>query len=133
MQDIKELALTIKKLRELKEITREVMADKLDLSLSGYAKIERGESEISVTKLFKIAEVLGVGINELLHFDVSKVFNITHNQMVQGAGAENVHLHNHLSEHLDNYIKLLVLENKELKATIEALKAGSQKSGKKHE
>jgi transcriptional regulator with XRE-family HTH domain len=40
----------IKKLRELKNYTQQHMAEELDLSLSGYGKIERNETDISVSK-----------------------------------------------------------------------------------
>jgi transcriptional regulator with XRE-family HTH domain len=57
----------IRKIRELKGITRERIASELGLSASGYAKIERGESDISLTKLEKIATILGVDINTLIN------------------------------------------------------------------
>ena len=92
---MKEIGSNIKSLRELKGITREVLAADLGLSLSGYAKIERSETELTISKLYKIAEILEVGINELLNFDATKIFNISNNQNVQGPciGADNIYFH----------------------------------------
>lgn len=65
----------IKKLRELKGLTQENMAEELEMSTNGYGKIERGESEITVNKLEKISEILGMSINDVLSFDERSVFN----------------------------------------------------------
>ena len=55
----------IKKLRELNDLTQSDMAEKLEMSLSGYAKIERGISQPNVAMLERIAKVLGITVNEL--------------------------------------------------------------------
>lgn len=65
----------IKKIRELKNLTREHVADELKMSTSGYGKIERGEVDLTVSKLVKIANVLGVSIEFIFKFDVSNFFN----------------------------------------------------------
>lgn len=74
----------IKKLRELKNYTQQYMADELELSLSGYGKIERDETDISISRLEKIATVLDVDVNTILSFDERQVFNFNnnHNTMV---------------------------------------------------
>lgn len=51
--DIKIISANIKKYRELKGLTREVVASELDMSVSGYSKIERGEIDLTITKLQK--------------------------------------------------------------------------------
>ena len=70
----------IKKLRELKNYTQQHMASELDLSLSGYGKIERNETDISVSKLEKIAKILDTDISSILSFDEKHVFNISENK-----------------------------------------------------
>jgi transcriptional regulator with XRE-family HTH domain len=67
--------INIKKIRELKNFTRDFVADKLEMSTSGYGKIERGEVDLTISKLVKIAEVLNVDINFILKFDVRKFFS----------------------------------------------------------
>ena len=64
----------IKKIRELKNLTRDYVADELKMSTSGYGKIERGEVDLTVSKLEKIAEVLDVSIEFIFRFDVSLFF-----------------------------------------------------------
>lgn len=56
----------IRMLREQKEITQAAMAEKLGLSETGYAKIERGESGLSIERIYQIAEVLDVSVAEIV-------------------------------------------------------------------
>ena len=56
----------IKRLREGKYWSQEGMAQKLSMSKNGYAKIERGETSVSLARLEQVAAVLGIGLCELL-------------------------------------------------------------------
>ncbi len=56
----------IRSLREAKKWSQEEMAKKLYMSVSGYSKIERGETEISISKLKKIASILETDLLELM-------------------------------------------------------------------
>ena len=64
----------IKKIRELKNITREYIAGELGMSTSGYGKIERGEVDLTVTKIIRIAAILDVSVSFILNFDVNQIF-----------------------------------------------------------
>ena len=59
----------IRKIREAKDWSQEQMAEKLNMSLNGYAKIERGESKIYLDKLEKIAQVFDIDVVELMQSD----------------------------------------------------------------
>jgi transcriptional regulator with XRE-family HTH domain len=74
----------IKKLRELKNLTQTYMSERLNMSLSGYSKIERDETDISLKRLKQIAEVLDTDYSTILDFDESKIFNITQHQNADG-------------------------------------------------
>ena len=63
--------LNIRKIRELKNLTREYVAEELNMSMSGYGKIERGEVDLTVSKLIEIAKVLDVSTEFIFKFDVS--------------------------------------------------------------
>lgn len=112
----------IKKFRELKNITREQMAADLEMSLSGYSKIERGNTDLTISKIQKIAEVLGVDISQLLNFDASHIFNISNNQTVQGIGAKAENMYFHGDEYREKYIKILEAENERLRKLLEGKK-----------
>ena len=64
----------IKFMRESKGWTQEEMADKLQLSVNGYANIERGETDVQISRLEKLADIFGTGLLELLNFGERNVF-----------------------------------------------------------
>ncbi|MCG9793498.1 helix-turn-helix domain-containing protein [Flavobacterium algicola] len=67
--------INIRKIRELKNLTREYVAAELNMSMSGYGKIERGDVDLTVSKLIEISKVLEVSPEFILKFDVSIFFN----------------------------------------------------------
>jgi transcriptional regulator with XRE-family HTH domain len=69
----------IKKLRELKNYTQAYMATQLDMSISGYAKIESNRTDVSLSKVSKIAEILETDIAKILNFDAKTIFNQSNN------------------------------------------------------
>ncbi len=56
----------IKIMREMNQWTQEEVAEKLGMSTTGYAKIERGQTNISVEKLKQIAAIFNVNVSQLL-------------------------------------------------------------------
>lgn len=54
-------------LRMEKNLTQEQMGDKLNLSTSAYCKIEYGETDLTLTRLNKIADVLNMSALELFN------------------------------------------------------------------
>lgn len=56
----------IRYMRQSKNWSQEEMADKLGMSVAGYAKIEQGRTDAHYSKLEQIANVFGIGVMELL-------------------------------------------------------------------
>jgi len=100
----------IKKFRELKSLTRDVIASELGMSLSGYSKVERGEVDLTISKLRKISTILGVSLEQLLNFDSNQVFNFSNNHNVQGVGSQAEVINFYNDEYKDKYIKSLERE-----------------------
>lgn len=65
----------IKNIRELKNLTQEFVAERLDISQAAYSKLENGETKISDEKLVQIADVLEVKPEDIKNFDSQKYFN----------------------------------------------------------
>ncbi len=111
----------IKKLRELRNLTQEHMANSLGLSQGAYSRMELGETEITFSKLEKISEELGMKPEEVIAFNESMVFNVMNNQTGNGL----VINHNQLSEEDKNLHQQLITqlkeENTHLKKVIEGL------------
>jgi len=65
-EEIREMAIRIKVLRESMEISQENIANHLDLSLDQYKEYESGEADIPASLLLRIASHLGVDMAVLL-------------------------------------------------------------------
>lgn len=63
----------IRFMRQLKGHSQEEMAEMLGMSLNGYANIERGETDVQVSRLEKIANVFDVNLMELMGFGEKNV------------------------------------------------------------
>lgn len=64
----------VKKLRELKNVTQEYMAQELGISQNAYSKIEREETDVSFSRLEQIAKILDINILDIIGFDEKKLF-----------------------------------------------------------
>jgi len=62
-------------MRILKGLTQEKMAEKLNMSTTGYAKIERGETQLKIPRLEKIVKALGIELKDFWNFDERMIFN----------------------------------------------------------
>jgi transcriptional regulator with XRE-family HTH domain len=51
--------------RLTKGYSQEYMANELEISQNAYSKLERGETELSVRRIYEIASILDVPISEL--------------------------------------------------------------------
>lgn len=65
----------IKHVRELKKISVKEMADLLQMSVQGYSKIERDETDVPYSRLTQIADALGEKLENLVNFDPKYYFN----------------------------------------------------------
>jgi len=69
----------LKIMRQCKKWTQEEMAEKLGWAVNSYAKVERGEADVKLDKLKKIAEVVGVDVQELVDANEKTIFNFVEN------------------------------------------------------
>ncbi|KAB7731621.1 helix-turn-helix domain-containing protein [Rudanella paleaurantiibacter] len=58
----------IRKLRELKDMKQDIMADRLGISRPAYSDIERGKTQVSNARLKQIADILEVKPEDILSF-----------------------------------------------------------------
>jgi transcriptional regulator with XRE-family HTH domain len=63
------LSEKIRQIRMQKGLSQENMADMLGLSTTAYGDMERGRTELSVSRLENVAKLLDVPLHELLGFD----------------------------------------------------------------
>lgn len=115
-----EIGTKVKKLRELRNFTQEFMAASLEMTPSGYGKIERNESEVTYQKLEKIAEVLGIKIEDIVNFNEKMVFNImNNNNSNNGYVVNNNSISDNEKRLYEQLIEQLREENRLLKSMLE--------------
>lgn len=64
----------IKFIRQLKGWSQEDMAEKLAMSINGYGSIERGETNVNLSRLEQIAQLFGMELSELVALNEKSVF-----------------------------------------------------------
>ncbi|KAE9534669.1 transcriptional regulator [Ursidibacter arcticus] len=64
----------IRMVREMNQWSQEEMAEKMNMSTNGYAKIERGETKLNLHKLEQIAHIFNIDVLELMNTDGKGVF-----------------------------------------------------------
>ena len=65
-------ALNLRALRRAKEISQEALADAAELSRTYVSSVERGERNVSIDNIGKLAQALGVSPMMLLDPDLAK-------------------------------------------------------------
>ncbi len=67
-------------IRSFRGWTQETVANKLGISTHAYAKIERGDTDVNLSRLQQIAEVMGIELSQLFGLNEKNVFNLTNSQ-----------------------------------------------------
>ncbi|WP_049257080.1 helix-turn-helix domain-containing protein [Neisseria bacilliformis] len=66
----------IRAIRELNQWSQEEMAEKLKMSVGGYAKIERGDSSVNLERLEQIAKIFNINVVELVQNDKGLIIQL---------------------------------------------------------
>lgn len=90
-----ELYEKIKFMRLFRDWTQEEMANKLDVSVNAYAKIERGETDFNISRLQQIVKALGIELADLFQLDDKNVIHFagmyyTHNEQLNESQTSNI-------------------------------------------
>ena len=90
-------------------LSQQNMADELGITVAAYSNLERGVTEISINRLFKIAELLAVPINNLLSKEV-------------GYKPQNSVIQNVQESHVGQQLYMVIQEFKHLSDELEKMK-----------
>lgn len=71
-QLLKTFGARVRELRKSKDMSQELLADECKLDRTYIGGVERGERNISLANILKIAVALDIDIVELFHFQKSK-------------------------------------------------------------
>jgi transcriptional regulator with XRE-family HTH domain len=114
----------IRELRRIKGYTQDNMATDLEITAGAYAKIERGETDPSATRLMKIAEILEVDVTSF--FKEAQTTTKAEDPANPYGYASKQELDN-----LAQMIKQLTKEIEKLKGQMEPVKKRLIKKGRK--
>lgn len=102
----------IKKLREQSGLTQQEMADKLNMHLKTWQKIENGITKLDIERLQLIAAVLETTVEDLINVDDSVYINAIKDNDV-GFNNSSVTI-NHKSEEEKNLYERLIAEKEKI-------------------
>ena len=109
--DLTKVNDNIRKIRELKNISQEFVANELGITTRAYSKIETGETQLTINRLDKICKILKVSPEELLGFDSALIFNnVFHNE--QGQGTQQAFNNTDIQQVKELYERLLKEKDK---------------------
>ena len=72
-----QIAARIRELRQILEISKEEMAEKLGLTLEGYTQYEQGEEDIPIGVIYGAAAVMGIDSTALLTGENARMADYT--------------------------------------------------------
>ena len=114
-----ELHKKIRFMRMYKGWSQEEMADKLHMALSGYAKIERGKTDVNYSRLQQIANIFEVELSDLVGLNEKNVLNFFENTNSNHISNVNVSIH---ESNVKQEIEMLRLVNEQQAKEIDYLK-----------
>ena len=102
-------------LRLENNLTQEQMSEKLNLSTSAYCKIEYGETDLTLTRLNKIAKILGVSALSLFrHIDKSMNSDAEDNSCKNNSNNDSTYDLNDLRELIKANTRIIDLLSKRI-------------------
>jgi len=104
----------IKVFRTFKGWTQEKMAEKLGMSVIGYGNIERGDTNVTLSKLEEIAKVLGIELHELFNSQGKVIINLGENSINVGDNYQNTQAQKELEHELEKSRLIVEQQRKEL-------------------
>ena len=69
----------IRFIRMFKGWSQDEIAEKLQMTINGYAKIEQGKVDVNLSRLKQISEALGIELEQLVGLNETNVFNFIEN------------------------------------------------------
>lgn len=104
-----EVTERIRTLREINQWSQEEMAEKMNVSTNTYARLERGETRLSLDKLEKIAMIFNINVLELIASSTQGIFSGIKESELFNNGVHSFNFYNCSND--------LVIENEKLKLT----------------
>lgn len=83
----------IREYRDEKKLTQAEVAEKLDISVTAYSKIERGLTELTLLRLYQLAEIFEVDVTELIPKDNTVYIQMNNNNVNNNNDNNNANIY----------------------------------------
>jgi len=110
----------IKKHREFKGLRQQDLADKLNMNIRSYQKLENGDTRLDLERLAQIAEVLETSMEDLLKPEGLIIHQEIKETNGTGSGAGNIY--NNYGVDKEVLDKLLASKDEEIQRLVEEVK-----------
>jgi transcriptional regulator with XRE-family HTH domain len=124
----KSIGERIRILRVSKSLSQENIANELNLSVSAYSNIERGKTEISVSRIYHIAKILKTSPAYLLNIN-SEAGELNEPATQYGSVQKQL---NELTQKISDFQRIVLVQKKEINYLEEIINL-LKKKGKKGE
>lgn len=108
---------TIRQMREKQGWTQEIMAEKMNMSVNGYANLERGQGKVDWEKLKQLAEIFNINLVQLVEAEQKGL--VVHQTL--SFQSENINASGNYQKNYSNH-KDLIFELEKHELTISYLK-----------
>jgi transcriptional regulator with XRE-family HTH domain len=107
----------IRRIREIKHLKQEAVAESLGMSVTAYGNIERGDADVNFSRLGEIAKALDVTEEDIVTFGstvYNNTFNNHENGIVNGTGAAYIGTSNNYTIDKDIFDKMMKDKDEEI-------------------
>jgi transcriptional regulator with XRE-family HTH domain len=119
----------IRRIREIKNLKQEAVADALGMSVTANGNIERGDADVNFSRLGEIANALNVKEEDIVTFGstvYNNTFNNNENGVINGTGAAFINTSNTYTIDKEVFDKMMKDKDEEIAFLRERLRKGSQ-------
>ncbi len=104
---MKKIGQNIRKLRELRNLTQQYMADQLQMTQGNYARIENEEINISDERIDKISTLVGFSREFIVQFNVDNIHDHLHEKKEENPNVVQYQISPELKQLYEDKIQLL--------------------------
>lgn len=126
----------IEKTRLQKNLSQERLAEGLNISQAAYTKLERGETKLSVERLFQISEILKTKITDLLGIENNfnqDIYNNDQATIIAPQKIENLYNENkEMTEKLMKYLEQAIEDKNKIIKNLEDYIKNTSLNNKKY-
>lgn len=113
----------IRMIRGARNYTQEHMAEVLKISQRAYSSLENGQTQLTVDRLFEVAEALQVNIGDIVGYENQFVYNNNFNNNATQNSSSQVFNQDNFKEQRELYERIIKSKDEEIAFLKEVIKS----------